>query len=528
MWKTEENPVCALRGVKVYLPEPTEKGYAEFRKLVDFMCRFRYNCLMIETGGAMEYKSHPEINEGWIEYCAFMNEYSGKPQEIQHQFDWNKNSIHSTNGGGRVVPQRKIASLLDYCRERGIEVIPELPSLSHCDFLLTRHPELSERSDDPYPDTVCPQHPEYYPLLFDLIDETLALFRPKRMNLGHDEYYSIALCPKCRHLDAAEIFAADIRRCHGYLKEHDVKMMIWGEKLLDARFPDGYPIGGNELGVWHQPENPYRTPPTKRAIELIPRDLEILHWYWSVDRSLDEQYIAHGFSMIFGNFHGMLMPEWERRRLAPNLLGTCCSNWGATDFLSLQRNAILYEIAYSSQLHWDSSLTSADDGLIRTRALVELYAAKCEQDPPGHYMEIVHSTDEERPYVRFFDGNFVDEGKDLLGYHVFCSPSGNECRFPVIWGSNITAKSVKMERGSLEKLDLGTGGDHKQDCYTVDCRFMEVSYSTLPEIQPIGLTCRYRCRLPDDGQNYSYGGFEPHGGFSGEVRLEEFREITKS
>lgn len=516
-----------MRGVKIYLPEPTESGYAEFRKLVDFMCRFRYNCLMIETGGAMEYKSHPEINEGWVEYCSFMNEYSGKPQTIQHRFDWNKNSIHSTNGGGRVVPQEKLASLLDYCRERGIEVIPELPSLSHCDFLLTRHPELSERVEDPYPDTVCPRHPDYYPLLFDLVDETLALFRPRRMNLGHDEYYSVALCPRCRGNDAAELFAADIRRCRDYLNERGVTMMIWGEKLLDAHFPDGYPIGGNALGVWHQPDNPLRTPPTKRAMELVPRDLEILHWYWSVDRHLDEQYTAHGFPMIFGNFHGMLIPEWERRRQAPNFLGTCCSNWGATDFISLQRNAVLYEIAYSAQLHWDPSLTADDDDRIRTRVLAELYEEKCRQDPPGRYVEVVHSTNEDRPYAAFFDGNFVDEHKDTLGYHIFRSDSGDECRFPVIWGSNITSRSVRMNRGRLETLDLGIGGDHKQDCYTFDRRFMEVSYSTLPEATPSGLVCRCRYPLPNDGREYFYKRFEPCETFSGEVRLEDFRVERK-
>ena len=57
-------PVCDLRGVKIYLPEPTEAGMQNFRNLVDLMARYHYNFLMIETGGAMEYKTHPEINEG--------------------------------------------------------------------------------------------------------------------------------------------------------------------------------------------------------------------------------------------------------------------------------------------------------------------------------------------------------------------------------------------------------------------------------------------------------------------------------
>jgi hexosaminidase len=100
---------------------------------------------MLELGGALEYKSHPEINEGWQEYAAFMNEYPGKTIVMQNCFGWEKNSIHSENGGGKIVPQEMFLKLVNYCRERFMDVIPEMPSLSHSDYLLTRHRELAER-----------------------------------------------------------------------------------------------------------------------------------------------------------------------------------------------------------------------------------------------------------------------------------------------------------------------------------------------------------------------------------------------
>ena len=71
-------PIVPERVLKLYLPEPTEKGYDEFCRIVDFAARCKYNTIMLELGGALEYKSHPEINEGWQEYAAFMNEYPGK------------------------------------------------------------------------------------------------------------------------------------------------------------------------------------------------------------------------------------------------------------------------------------------------------------------------------------------------------------------------------------------------------------------------------------------------------------------
>lgn len=36
------------------------------------------------------------------------------------------------------------------CRERFFEIIPEMPTLSQCDYLLTRHPELRERANDDF------------------------------------------------------------------------------------------------------------------------------------------------------------------------------------------------------------------------------------------------------------------------------------------------------------------------------------------------------------------------------------------
>ena len=159
------------RGIKVYLPEPVPRFIDEWKHMIDIAARYHINTIMIELGGALEYKSHPEINEGWLEYSAFMNEYPGKTNEIRHQFNFEKNSIHTANGRGKVLTQKQMKDLIDYCRERGMELIPEMPTLSHCDYLLTRHPELAERTDDPYPDTCCPAKDGYYKLIFDLFDE---------------------------------------------------------------------------------------------------------------------------------------------------------------------------------------------------------------------------------------------------------------------------------------------------------------------------------------------------------------------
>ncbi len=520
-----ETPSCKIRGVKLFLPPPTEKGFADFRMLVDMMCRYRCNFLLLETGGAMEYKSHPEINEGWVEYCNFMNEYFGKPREIADQYTWCKNSIHSTNGGGKVLTQARIAELLDYCRARHIEVVPELPSLSHCDYLLTRHPELSERPEDPYPDTVCPNHPDYYPLLFDLIDETLALFKPERMHLGHDEYLTIARCPRCRNTAPAKLYAGDIWKCRDYLHERGVKMMIWGEKLLSSRFSNGDPCGGSEQKIWHHPESDERIPATFEAIDMIPRDIEIMHWYWGIDRELEKSFVERGLPVLFGNFCGAVVPDWGKRAAEKNFLGTCCSNWGACDPITLQRNAILFEIAFDSILQWTEPQGELPHDQIRDAALKDLYSLKCRMDGAGRYMEITHTTNEKRSYVYFVDGYFVDEEKDLLGYHVFRADNGTEQRFPVIFGSNIVAENISLERGENKFFSEEGKTSPLYDQYSSDDYYRGAAFTALPEKRAGKTVCTCRFPLPDDGQEYVYAGFEPVDGFTGNVTLFEYNTV---
>ncbi|MGC8001116.1 hypothetical protein, partial [Salmonella enterica] len=80
-----------------------------------------------------------------------------------------------------------------------------VPSLGHCDYLMLGHPEIAEIPEDPYPDTYCPSNPASYELLFDVLDEIVNVFKPGVINIGHDEYYSIAMCEHCKGKSGADI-----------------------------------------------------------------------------------------------------------------------------------------------------------------------------------------------------------------------------------------------------------------------------------------------------------------------------------
>lgn len=501
-------PVCRVRGLKLLLPHP--EGLDEFRRCIDMICAYKYNTVMLEIGGAMEYKRHPEINEGWLEYAAEMNEYPGKGKKVQASYDWDKNSIHSSNGGGLVLSQDTVRDLVHYCRERFLDVIPEQPSLSHCDFLLTRHPELAERAEDPYPDTFCPSNPASYDLLFDTLEEIVEVFDPRTVNIGHDEYYSIALCEKCRGKSAPEIFADDVRKIHDWLEERGIQTMMWSEKLLDAFYTDGTPIGGAEKP---------RTPATWPAIDLVPRDIVMLHWYWSIDRNYELEYLKRDMPVIYGNFRAAGFPDWRERIGRQGVDGAIISNWGATDKDTLQRNNILFGIVYAAFYFWNRRYDDTRQAEVRDLALAELYRfhhlsplSFDAADRPAHHIVVVHAALSERKYKNFVDGDYLRPEDFHLGDYVLTYDDGGQSRIPVVDGGNVASVDASWE---IEQAD-------NRDFMDFESLITEVAYTTLPH--RVGDETWYEFRTADprpEAQIVSIA-FEPRDAAKGRVFLRAF------
>ncbi|MBO5688403.1 MAG: hypothetical protein J6S73_00640, partial [Lentisphaeria bacterium] len=298
-----------------------------------------------------------------------------------------------------------------------------------------------------------------------------------------------------------------------------------GDKLLDAHFLSGRPCGGAEI-PYNAEFDLEAVPATYPAMELIAPDVEIFHWYWSIDREYDKVYLEKGFQTMFGNMRAAMVPEWEKRIRAANFMGTCCSNWGATDPVTLQRNGMYFEIAYAHYLHWGNP---NDFAPWRDAAFDGVYCFVNAKNGPGRYLEVLHRTDEARPYHTFCDGYFIDEAADLLGHHVFRAADGQELRFPVKYGTNISSGKAKFDRDDTasQLTDPELALDCRRDTYGVDMQLFETAGQGRPELTDNGVAARTRYRLPDDGQDYSYVGFEPVAGFGGKVELISSRIVEQ-
>ena len=306
-------PDRKIRGYKMYTPAPD--GIDDFKEMIDTLVYYKYNSVMIEVGGAMEYKRHPKINEEWGKFCDDLFAHPGKAIDLEiHTYPWHKDSIHLENGGGKFITQEQMKDIVAYCKEREFTVVPEVPTLSHSDYIVRAYRELAERQDDNDPDTYCPSNPKTYEVVFDIIDEVIDVFEPEYMNIGHDEYYSCGKCELCKNKNPVDIFVGDIIKINDYLKSKSVKTIIWCDKLFENLTYvewDGvvHPFGA-------QADPMLDVPSLVGCKYKIPRDIILLHWNYT-DTTVDEEQelLDLGFKMIYGNYIAKSLEDYDRRRL---------------------------------------------------------------------------------------------------------------------------------------------------------------------------------------------------------------------
>lgn len=344
-----DKPHKPLRGVHLFVPSRRQIPF--FKRLVtDHLCRLKYNTMFIQVSGGMEYKKHPEINRAWVKFSKEIKagrEDSGKrPTNESMYLARQQNCTHWDLADGEYITQDEMRDLVAFCRQHYFEVIPEVQSLSHCYYLMMPHKEFAEDRHAPYPDTYCPSNPKVYDYVFDVLDEIVDVFQPDMLHIGHDEWYTMCICARCRGKSAADLFARDIKRLHGHLKDKGVKTAMWCDRLLPrhgglgARFAvitQNYFCDGREI---------------MSAAEKLPKDILMLNWTNFINGA-EDLLREKGFEQIFGNFTPNF-PDWERRSACSTIPGAEVGSWNAVGESSFAQG-ILGRMVLCSHALWSGA-----------------------------------------------------------------------------------------------------------------------------------------------------------------------------
>lgn len=339
----KDAPRMPFRGVHLMLPHPSQFDFA--KRLVKYVISpMGYNCIIMEIAGGMEFESHPEINRAVEEAWA-----KGLAGEWPH-------FPHGEAGMGATVKKELLRDFVAYCREFGVDVVPEIQSLGHVQFMTVAHPDIAERpegkekkeeidgkdADIPpnefYGHSYCPSNPKSYEILFDLIDEIVDVFSPKEyVHMGHDEVYQIGVCPKCKDKSPADLLAEDVNKIHAYLAKKGLKMMIWADMF--------------------QKVTKYQT---SAALDKIPEDIILLDfvWYFHMDEDIEDNLLEKNRKVVMGNMYSSHYPRYESRVVKEGILGAQTSTWVATAEHDIAKEGKMYELLYAAQMMWSAGYTN--------------------------------------------------------------------------------------------------------------------------------------------------------------------------
>ena len=161
--------------------------------------------------------------------------------------------LHESSG--QYYTQEQIREIIDFAKERGIEVIPEIDMPGHNLALLSVFPEYSCKGEPVtpakargvYKTILCAGKEDTYSFVEQLLDEMIPLFDSQYFHIGGDEAPKDEWkeCPHC-NAKLKELGLTSYEDLQGYftsrvcevLKKHGKTPIVWNDALLANNLPE--------------------------------------------------------------------------------------------------------------------------------------------------------------------------------------------------------------------------------------------------------------------------------------------------
>lgn len=172
------------------------------RRYVDWAARFKVNMIGFELEDKFAYPSHPVI---------------GAP--------------------GAFTPE-ELQALVDYARERFIQIVPIVQAPAHMAYVL-KHPEFAPLRSDGNNYQACLCDPRTYELIFSMYDDVIQATRGvEYFFVSTDEVYYAGIDPRCPRpynaVNRSLTWVEFLRRAHEHLAKRGRRVLAWLEYPLLA------------------------------------------------------------------------------------------------------------------------------------------------------------------------------------------------------------------------------------------------------------------------------------------------------
>lgn len=228
----------------------------QLKKMISVAADLKFNKfhwhLSDDQGFRIELESFPELTEkGSVRKCDnFINCKSNKEYSGYYK-------------------KSEIKEIIDFCKQRFIEVIPEFDMPGHQSALLHVYPEFTCTGENVevktkqgiFKDIICAGNSEAKEYIKKILDEICELFPYDTVHIGGDEVpkSNWKTCEKCSKImaenglsDYNDLQCLFINEMAEYLKNKDKKCIVWNDCLKGANLSD-------ELTVQHWQKGTSRT-----------------------------------------------------------------------------------------------------------------------------------------------------------------------------------------------------------------------------------------------------------------------------
>ncbi len=299
-------PNMELRGISDDISRGQVSNLKNFKRIIDFIARYKMNVYMPYLEDMLQLKSYPSIGK---ERGALSN--------------------------------NEVKEIVAYAAERYIDVIPAFQTLGHFENILTSK-EFVDYAEFPGAASLAVTEKKTYIFLENMLNEVFALFPSKYINIGADESYDVGSGKSktlTKSIGRSKVHAEHYKKVFNMCKKNDRKVMMYGDVIL------------HHIDI----------------LDLIPKDVTIIDWHYGANTSYPSTDIFKdaGFQFLVSPSVWNYRTTFPTYQIAlPNIKtiihdgllngskGMINSNWGDYGAETF-KEFVLFGYAWSAQCSWN-------------------------------------------------------------------------------------------------------------------------------------------------------------------------------